>query len=240
MRKEKKRSVFLVLFLMTVCIVFFPRLISEQNEGNLLNKKIYWNCNTSNNAKITSYQIVELYYNREISIYPYKFVPLEEGEYDVTLMRENLLAMFETVFGSSEPLYEYMKAILVNGSLEYAQSSTLTKVDNQPLALNFIDVTVKNEDSILEFTYEEKTKTIICFLYRTSYPYFDPDYEYEEKLLGDSLGLAVEDYYERQIGSNQSKYYFLNESVEKTEMKGCCLKFGILQCPINEEGKLDE
>ena len=41
MNKVKKISVFLLLLIMTVCIVFLPQLMNEQNEERLLNKKIY-------------------------------------------------------------------------------------------------------------------------------------------------------------------------------------------------------
>ena len=71
MNKVKKISVFLLLLIMTVCIVFLPQLMNEQNEERLLNKKIYWDYNMRNTTKITSNQVAELYYNREIGIGAY-------------------------------------------------------------------------------------------------------------------------------------------------------------------------
>ena len=77
MNKVKKISVFLLLLIMTVCIVFLPQLMNEQNEERLLNKKIYWDYNMRNTTKITSNQVAELYYNREIGIGAYNDISLD-------------------------------------------------------------------------------------------------------------------------------------------------------------------
>ena len=77
MNKVKKISVFLLLLIMTVCIVFLPQLMNEQNEERLLNKKICWDYNMRNTTKITSNQVAELYYNREIGIGAYNDISLD-------------------------------------------------------------------------------------------------------------------------------------------------------------------
>ena len=87
MNKVKKISVFLLLLIMTVCIVFLPQLMNEQNEERLLNKKIYWDYNMRNTTKITSYQVAELYYNREIGIGAYNDISLDRDNYEPSYMQ---------------------------------------------------------------------------------------------------------------------------------------------------------
>ena len=68
MNKLKIIGIFVILIILTVCIVFLPQLMSEQNEEKLLGKKLYWNYNVHDGTKMTSNQVAELYYNREVGI----------------------------------------------------------------------------------------------------------------------------------------------------------------------------
>ena len=231
MNKVKKISVFLLLLIMTVCIVFLPQFMSGQNEENLLNKKIYWDYNVRDSTKITSEQVAELYYNREINIVTYNFISLNEGNYDASLMKEKSLALFEIVFESNESICEHIKMIITNGSPQYSQSSTLTKIDNQPIALNFIDVVITSSDGTFEFVYEEKTKTLIS-LSCVSLSYY-LNYQYDNISFINSLKSAVKDYYEGQLGIDTNEYYYSNELVQKDDMKEYNTEFGISQCLID-------
>lgn len=231
MNKVKKISVFLLLLIMTVCIVFLPQFMSGQNEENLLNKKIYWDYNMRDSTKITSEQVAELYYNREVGIGTYNEVSLDTENYDPSLMQERSFELFETVFENDEPLCEHIKMIITNGSPQYSQSSTLTKIDNQPIALNFIDVVITSSDGTFEFVYEEKTKTLIS-LSCVSLSYY-LNYQYDNISFINSLKSAVKNYYEIQLGIDTSAYYYSNELVQKDDMKEYSTEFGILQCPTD-------
>lgn len=214
---------------MTVCIVFLPQLMSEQNEERLLNKKIYWNYNMRDTTKIASKQVAELYYNREISITAYNNVSLDKGFYESSSMQEKSFELFETVFESKEPICEHIKMLISEGTPHYSQSSTLVKIDNQPIALNFIDVVITSVDGALEFTYEEKTKTLISFSYLSSSYYLN--YEQQDSSFIASLELAVKNYYENNLEIDINGYYCSNELVDKDNIKEYYTAFGILQCP---------
>lgn len=235
MNKVKKISVFLLLLIMTVCIVFLPQLLNEQNEERLLNKKIHWDYNMRNTTKITSNQVAELYYNREIGIGVYNDVSLDIENYEPSLIQEKSFELFETVFENNEPICEHIKMMIINGTLHYSQSSTLIKLDNQPIALNFIDVVITNTDSILEFVYEEKTRTLIS-LSCISLSYY-MNYQYDNILFMDSLKSVVKDYYESQLGIDTSKYYYLTEFSGKADVDEYYTEFGILQCPADIKEK---
>lgn len=234
MNKVKKISVFLFLLILTVCIVFLPQLMNEQNEERLLNKKINWDYNMRNTTKITSNQVAELYYNREVGVGAYNDVSDIEN-YEPSLMQEKSFELFETVFENNEHIYEHIKMIITNGTPHYSQSSTLIKLDNQPIALNFIDVVIRSSDGTFEFVYEEKTKTLISFSCVSLSYYLN--YEQKDTSLIDSLEVEVQKYYENQLKIGTNGYYYSNEFVDKDSLKEYYIGFGILQCPIDEKEK---
>lgn len=235
MNKLKKIGIFVLLIILTVCIVFLPQLMSEQNEEKLFNQKIYWDYNIRGGTKITSNQVAELYYNREIRIGTYNDVSLDTENYEPSLMQEKSFELFETVFENNEPIYEHIKMIITNGTPHCSQSSTLIKLDNQPIALNFIDVVITSSDGTFEFVYEEKTKTLISFSC-VSFSYY-LNYEQKDTSLIDSLEVEVQNYYENQLEIGTNGYYCSNELVDKDSLKEYYTEFGILQCPIDVKEK---
>lgn len=235
MNKLKIIGIFVILIILTVCIVFLPQLMSEQNEEKLLGKKLYWNYNVHDGTKMTSNQVAELYYNREVGISVYNDVSLDIDNYDPSLMQQKSFELFETVFKNDKPICEHIKKIVSNGTPHYSQSSTLIKIDNQPIALNFIDVVITSSNDTFEYVYEEKTKTLIS-LSSVSLSYY-LNYQYDNTSFINSLKSAIEDYYESQLGINTSEYYYSNESVQKDDMKEYYIEFGILQCPTDTKEK---
>lgn len=235
MNKLKIIGIFVILIILTVCIVFLPQLMSEQNEEKLLGKKLYWNYNVHDGTKMTSNQVAELYYNREVGISVYNDVYLDIDNYDPSLMQQKSFELFETVFENNEPICEHIKMIITNGTPDYSQSSTLIKLDNQPIALNFIDVVITSSDGTFEFIYEEKTKTLISFSCVSLSYYLN--YEQKDTSLIASLELAVKNYYENQLQLGTNEYYCSNESIDKDAMKEYYIEFGILQCPIDVKEK---
>lgn len=235
MNKLKIIGIFVILIILTVCIVFLPQLMSEQNEEKLLGKKLYWNYNVHDGTKMTSNQVAELYYNREVGISVYNDVSLDIDNYDPSLMQQKSFELFETVFKNDKPICEHIKKIVSNGTPHYSQSSTLIKIDNQPIALNFIDVVITSSDDTFEYVYEEKTKTLIS-LSSVSLSYY-LNYQYDNISFINSLKSAIEDYYESQLGINTSEYYYTNELVQKDDMKEYYIEFGILQCPTDTKEK---
>lgn len=231
MNKLKKIGIFVLLIILTICIVFLPQLISEQNEERLLNKKIQWDYNIRDTTIVTGKQVAELYYSREISIGVYNDISLDKDHYKLSLMQEKSFELFEAVFESDESICGHIKMIITDGTPHYSQSSTLIKIDNQPIALNFIDVIITSSNDAIEFVYEEKTKTLISFFCVSSSYYLS--YQYDNKSFINSLDAAVKDYYESKLEIDTSKYYYSNESVQKNDMKEYNTEFGILQCPTD-------
>ena len=105
MNKLKKIGIFVLLIILTVCIVFLPQLMSEQNEEKLLNQKIYWDYNIRGGTKITSNQVAELYYNREIRIGTYN---------DVSLDTENVQMFIINFLWEEHPLKSSSEQQLIN------------------------------------------------------------------------------------------------------------------------------
>ena len=118
--------------------------MNEQNEERLLNKKICWDYNMRNTTKITSNQVAELYYNREIGIGAYNDISLDRDNYEPSYMQKKSFELFETFLESDESICEHIKMIISDGIANYSQNSTLVKIDNQPTALNFIKMCIRD------------------------------------------------------------------------------------------------
>lgn len=233
MNKGKKIGICIVLLILTVCIVFLPKIASKYNEELLMDKKIYWNYDVRDKTKITSGQVAMLYINRDININKYSAISLDEGNYDVSLLQEKSIALFETVFESNASVFEHIKRIITTGSPRYTQTTTLVKIDNQPIALNFVNVSVATADSVIEFTYEEKTKTLIS-LYSLSLSYY-LNYRQEDVGFLDSFKAVIKNYYENLLKINISEYYYENQSVEKDSIKQYYIGFGMIQNPTDRK-----
>lgn len=224
MNKVKWISTFLLLLIITAVIIFLPRFTSGQNEKNLLNETIYWKYDTQDDAKITSKQVAQLYSDHSIYIDAYNYKVI----YDISIVQQDAAAMFEAVFESDESVCGYMKKLITEGSMQYShQSSTLTMIDNRPVALNFIEVTITTADGgTLEFTYEEKTKTLIRFSHR-SFSY-SLDYEEKNASLLDTFNSVIENYYENQLELWSEDYYCQYEFVDESDWQGYFISFGII------------
>ncbi len=235
MNRIKKISIFILLTILTCCIVFIPQLISEQNEGKLLNKTDYRNYNAGNRAKVTSEQVARLYFDREISI-EYNMSPVNSENSDVSVIRENVEYLVEFIFGKDEIICKYIREMLTDSSVDYSRNSNLIKIDNHPIALNFIVVDIKKDDSELKILYEEKTKTIIRFSYDALEKTFDD--EKGVKLFLEKLSFDIKNYYENQIKLNKEEYYFEGESLsseinnEDKHFDGFYIDFGINQSDV--------
>lgn len=228
MNRIKKMSMFFILAILTCCIVFIPQLISGQNEANLLNKTIYRSCNVGNRAKVTSEQVARLYCDREISI-GYNSAPINIENSDTSSIRESVQDLVEFIFGENEVICEQIREILTESSVWYSRNSNLIKIDNQPIALNFIEIVIKEDTAYLDILYEEKTKTIIRF----SYDFLGTvgDSKNDVDLFLEKIELAVKDYYKNLLGLNDGNYYYVFEiqNITANGKDDSYIQFGILQ-----------
>ncbi len=242
MNRIKKIIIFLLLVILTCCVVFIPQLISEQNEGKLLNKTEYRNYNAGNREKVTSEQVARLYHNQEISI-DYNMSPINAKNSDVSAIQENVEYLVEFTFGKDKVIYNHIKKMLTDSSVDYSRNSNLIKIDNHPIALNFIVVDIKKDSAVLEILYEEKTKTIMRFSYDTLEKNFNDEKGF--KLFLEKLSLNIKDYYENQLKLNEKEYYFkaeypsseINNKDKRLDI--FYIEFGILQSDVNEDKHLD-
>ena len=62
--KIKTIGILTVLMLLTLCFIFLPDFISNQNENTLMNNKTNWNYTPDNNTEISSVQVIRLYQSR--------------------------------------------------------------------------------------------------------------------------------------------------------------------------------
>lgn len=163
--KIKTIGILTVLMLLTLCFIFLPDFISNQNENTLMNNKTNWNYTPDNNTEISSVQVIRLYQSRNFDC---DFIYSTDESFDKSIIVEEAIQLFKTVFESDEYLGEYMDKILSDGNLTCFQKKVLTVMDNHPVALNLIKVIVATPNGSLEFMFENKTKTLLSLSYYLS------------------------------------------------------------------------
>lgn len=218
MNRIKKLTMFLLLAVITVCVVLVPQIINGQSEVRILNKTVYWKYNGRGSTKITSKQVAELYYNSGFigSVY-------NSEEYYSKRISDDSKALFDVVFESNPDICAQMKNIFGSGLPFYTVSNALTMINNNPIVLNFITVSQKTQYGIMEFIYEEKTQTLLDFNYTCSFYNDEPEF--------DALELSVTNYYNK-LGLSSEQFFFQSY----LDLPYCYTGFGIIQ----DQKEIDE
>lgn len=229
MKTLKNIRIFFLLIVLTCCVVFGPQLISRQSEEKLLNEVVYRSYSTGSRPKPTGEQVARLYYNREISI-EYNLSRAVSENSDIETIRETVAGLAEMMFGEDEAVFNPLKVFLTDGSISYSRSSCLIKIDSQPVALNFVNYSVINDDSYFEILYEEKTKTVVrlaCDAVAEESEDTEDAQRYCEKAVG-----MMKNYFEKQLGLDSGQYFFtadLLENGQEEPFVNIVLGCGIMQ-----------
>lgn len=228
MKKLMNISIIILLTVLTCCIIFVPKLISGQGEDDLLNEVVYRSYRAGNRPKLTSEQVARLYCNHEISI-GYDLLPVMGENCDTDTIRKDVTDLAGMLFGDDETVYGPIKEILKNGDISYLRNSSLVKIDNQPIALNFVNCSIKKENAFFEILYEEKTKTVIRIIYDNSEKNFNKA-EYMNLYLEKEQSM-ISEYYEKQLHLSKDEYYFFAIPTEtETYYNGnIYISYGLMQ-----------
>lgn len=209
---------FLLLAVLTWGVIFVPQALSGQMEDNFLNTTDYRQYSAGSRPKLTSEQVARLYYNREFGS-DFQFSPVVGDTNGTDEIRKTVVELVELLFGGDETAHRTVMELLTGDStVGYSRSSTLVKIGNQPTALNFVTCCVGGkEGNYFEIFYEEKTKTVIRFLF---YPLElvseNPD---ESILYAETLTAALESYFENRLNFGKGEY-FLSELIPEVEYVG--------------------
>lgn len=229
MRLLKNMGVFALLIILTCGVIFIPPFISGQREDSILNETVFRNYHSGNRPKITSEQLARLYYEREINI-GYSLLNKNDEIGDVT--RESIDNIIESLFSNDENMLFALKEILNDSDISYAQSNSLIKVNNQPIALVFSNYSIQNKQEYFEVLYEEKSKTIISFSCNVPEKRFtdlDDIFPYIEKTINN-----MTDYYEK-MNLSPDQYYasiettYISENEDNTYSVNLHIYFGLQQ-----------
>lgn len=210
MNRIKTISAWSALILLTFCVAFLPRLVSNQNENAVLSRRVYWNYTAHSSKEISSEQVIKLYQNRE---FDFNFIYSADEPYGNTAAAEGSAQLFEIVFESNEELIEYMKKIMANGVLTCFKSNVLTVVDNRPVAFSLIRVIIETYDGSFEFIYENKTKTLMTFSYYLSTPL--NNYKTGAQAFINDLNSALDAYCQNILGLSAGEYGIKSSGIEQ-------------------------
>lgn len=217
MKEKKNIAVIMLLLTITILVVFAPMAVNALQNSARLDKKNYWHYNSETAGKITRRQVADLCYNDGIS----SVIEV----HDPSRTKESFCRIMDSVFGENVELCDYLKSLWETKLLFSSKGSMLTVFDNNPVALNFINIGFGTETETIELTYEEKTNTVIYFHY-VNQSGDDGVYEF---LLSALNPLAV-NHYKEEMGLSEDRYYFYSDVYEG----GREIFFGLSQQSLKE------
>lgn len=205
MRPLKIACVVFLLIALTCGVVFAPQMISGQKEDDILKKSYNRQYYSKNGPDLTSEQVANFYYNHELSVRYNSSFTISEGE-EADVIRDNLIDVIDLLFSESETVCDLFKDVLSSGYIGYFKNGRLIKVDNQPIALNFVGCSVKTERGKFEILYEEKTNTVIAF----SCEGIEITFEYAKGIDAclKNTELTMRNYYQKYVGFDTENCYF--------------------------------
>lgn len=214
MKKLKTVLILLLLFSVTAFMVFFPQIINIYNEKRILEKTDYWSYDNRAGVSLTSKQVAKLFSLPEISVMTYVgYNAINDAEYTADGISTDINFLFDTVFGKDEAVCNYVKSIMRNGNPSCTREYVLTVADDRPVVLNLMTVSYKDGFDCVDFTYEEKTKTLLSFNYCAYSPTLETKYDsnsYELPILIDKMDSVVNSYCKNELGLNDNEFYFEN------------------------------
>lgn len=240
MNRIKSIIVILLLFAITVIVVFGPHIVNRQSDKKLTEETAYWNYNNQNAAKITDKQVAALYCNGGININIYSSVnggsDFKRQNYDNAKTKENISALLDVVFASDETIRSCIKQTLSESNI-VSQSGILTVIDTRPVVLDFVYVVAETNYGTFEFNFEQKTQTLINFSYYSVYPL-----DYTNSIKSENLEAAINDYYKNRLGLSEKQFFYQYETAEENDFKDFCAYAGILnyQEEIEKEEKIED
>ncbi len=205
MRPLKIVCIVFLLIALTCGVVFAPQVLSGQKEDDTVNESYHRLYYPKNGPDLTSEQVARFYYNHELSVGYSSSFTISEGE-EADAIRDNLIGVIERLFSESETVCDLFKEVLASSHIGYFKNGRLIKVDNQPIALNFVGCSVKTESGKLEILYEEKTSTVISFSCEGIEIAFENAKEIDACYLNTEL--TMRNYYQKHVGFDKENCYF--------------------------------
>lgn len=235
MRKLKYTFTILLIIAITIGVVLAPRLINEQKQDQILNETVYSNYYSGNRPKLTSEQVVNLYYNHEINLI-YNSGPTSIK--NTNAIQNNITEVTKLLFSGNETIHKSIIAVLSGNDITYTRNNILIKINGQPTALNFVNCAVYEENGFFDIFYEEKTKTVIrfsCQLFGKSFSSIEEADSYIEKITSMLYG-----YYEKQLNLNDEYFFVINYPVEIKQEENLYLANICINCELKQKGNENE
>ena len=171
---NKRRNVFvlLILILISLGIFFGPNVMNLYIKKDLVESKDLWKYEEPENLEVTSKTFAQMYVDQTFessSVYSnaYNDADILDQETIKTQLREVL----DSVFGKNETALNKFEDMLNEYNLEsYERQVLLTVVENRAISFVFVLLQFSNGVDNIQIAYEEKTSTLIGFLYEMWIP----------------------------------------------------------------------
>ena len=224
MKTWKSSVIFLLLIVLTCFVVFMPQIISGQRKENALDTVIHRTYSAGNRPRLTGAQIVRLYRSNSLT-FGYS---MDNNINDNNVSKESVARLIEPVFGEDEQFFTFLKGMVTDAEeYECRRGSSLIKIDNQPVALNFVMCSCnKGTNHTLEIFYEEKTNTILGLYVFVSGQRFHSIGDWGA--FAKKADVMIRSYYENQLHLTKSEYYYnFDVPVTEKEENGYSVMFSI-------------
>lgn len=213
MKIFKKLLCVLLLFSVTALTVLFPELLSRYRTKVRSSKAEYFTINTNNSVKLTSHTVAKLLCKDSnyggTSFNHTSGVILNNAEYTQYKMSESINLMFERVFSENTELCKHFKNIIDNSIPNTSRDYLLTVHYDRPVALSIINVSYKSGFEYLDFSFEEKTKTLISLSYVSLSEVMSN--KYDTVLSVSDMQDSLEKYCRDVLKIDDNNYIFKNE-----------------------------
>ena len=212
-------------------VVILPKFVSEQREENVLNKVTYRNYNVASRPKLTAKQVAHIYCNGELGVVN-NLSSVNIDKSDIGIIQDDIFDIKEMLLGDnciSESIKENIaEENIAKEIIGCRSNSTLAKINNQPIALNFVDYGIKDDNVYFEICYEEKTKTVIKV---SVYISGDAINEIKEAEINvENVKILMSNYFKEQLQLENDEY---DVFVEYSTMQE---KYIIIKCNLVQYG----
>ncbi len=212
MGNKKTIGIIFLLIVLTMAVVLAPQLISEGRKAKRIDEVTYRDYKASERAQVTGDEVARLYYDRQIDTESNLRI-IDGKTDDAELVREEILSQMDLLVGKGPELSEPLVARIAESDMSGYRGSCLILVDNHPMALNFVDCCIKENDLVFEITYEEKTKTLLGFAVDASAVQFRSTEEKEQ--YSTKVVPQIQAFFEDGLNLGPNEYYCFVETSEE-------------------------
>ena len=237
MKKFKSGIAVLLIITVTSVMVLLPKALNNYDENRMLNRTVYWRYDDSTGIQLTRHTVAELFSNADTTTMSYgNSIIINSREYIQKEINTDIDYMFDDVFSENNEVLNYVKDIIGDEIPTCAKQHLLTVINDRPVVLNLVNVSYKDAFGVLDFTYEEKTKTLISFCY-CIFSIEAVTNKFDSVLSAKAMQETINNYYKEKLELSDDSFFFRNYFIETDFAIENIIEFAITSKEYNFESE---